>query len=304
MTGAERAGPPGPARVLLLFVDGVGLGPAEPDTNPLAAAELPTFTRLIGGPPTLERAGSGTDRATLFAIDATMDVPGLPQSGTGHAALFTGINAAREFGRHFGPWVPTTLRPLVMERSILRRAVDAGKRVAFANAYPEELSRGGVLRGPVARTGPPLAAYGAGVLVRHADALRAGDAVASEITNGGWRDRLGIRDLPDPTPAEAGRTLARIAGEHDLTLFAHYSTDYIGHRGSFADCVAAIEKVDGFLGGVVDGLAEGGTVVVVSDHGNLEVLGKGHTRNPALGMVVGREVGRGMRIEEVAGFVG
>lgn len=282
-----------PSRILLVFLDGVGLGPADPASNPLAAAELPALTTLLGRPPLAGAGDAGADgveaAGLLLGLDATLGVPGLPQSGTGQTALLTGENAARLFGGHRGPWVPTRLRPLLRRSSMLARAAAAGRAVAFANAYPEELFGDSGARGPAVRAGPPLAALGAGVLNRHTDALRSGDAVASEITNDGWRHRLGRVDLPDPTPAEAGVTLARIAAAHELTLFAHYSTDLVGHRGTAEEAAAAMERLDAFLGGLLAALDPATTVIVVSDHGNLEDTGRSHTRNPALGLVVGPE---------------
>lgn len=280
-----------PSRILLVFLDGVGLGPADPASNPLAAAELPALTTLLGRPPLAGAGDAGADgveaAGLLLGLDATLGVPGLPQSGTGQTALLTGENAARLFGGHRGPWVPTRLRPLLRRSSMLARAAAAGRAVAFANAYPEELFGDSGARGPAVRAGPPLAALGAGVLNRHTDALRSGDAVASEITNDGWRHRLGRVDLPDPTPAEAGVTLARIAAAHELTLFAHYSTDLVGHRGSFREAVAAVERVDAFLGGVLDALPADALLVVTSDHGNLEDVRAEHTLNPALTILAG-----------------
>jgi hypothetical protein len=92
-------------RILFVFLDGVGLGPADEEINPLVAAELPAFRRLAGGhpwsaaTPTLVR-----DRHVFRPIDATLGMPGLPQSGTGQASLFTGVNGARLAGRHYGPY--------------------------------------------------------------------------------------------------------------------------------------------------------------------------------------------------------
>jgi 2,3-bisphosphoglycerate-independent phosphoglycerate mutase len=282
--------------VLFIFVDGVGLGPDHAELNPVAAAQLPVFQSLLGGRRPL--AGSAPfhgARASLVGLDASLGVPGTPQSGTGHATLLTGLDAVRSFGRHHGPWVPTALRPLVAGSSVLARARAAGGRIAFANAYPEELAdrvRSGLagvpprLLGPL-RAGPPLAAIGAGVLTRHTPALERGDAVASEITNDGWIDRLGRTSLPHVSADQAGRNLARIASTHDLTLFAHYTTDHVGHRGSHAEAVAAMERLDQFLGGVLDGLPAHAHLLVASDHGNIEDTGRGHTTNPALGLVVG-----------------
>jgi hypothetical protein len=103
---------------------------------------------------------------------------------------------------------------------------DAGRSVAFANAYPRGWPGP---NGSRRIAGPPLAARGAGVLDRHEEALASGDAVASEIVNDGWRRHLGHVDLPQVTAREAGRNLAAIAGRHDLTLYAHYATDTAGH---------------------------------------------------------------------------
>lgn len=238
-----------------------------------------------------------------FPLDAGLDVEGTPQSGTGQAALLTGEDTARLHGGHFGPWTPVGLRPLVEERSLLRRAVDAGRRVAFANAYPRGWPGP---RGSRRIAAPPLAARGAGVLDRHEEALGRGEAVASEIVNDGWRRHLGHEWLPRPTPEEAGANLARIASGHDLTLYAHYSTDAAGHRADMGEGVRALERVDRFLRGLLDGLGADTLLLVASDHGNIEDVTAGHTRNPALGLArgPGSEAAAGLRdIRAVPGFL-
>jgi hypothetical protein len=209
---------------------------------------------------------------------------GTPQSGTGQVALLTGHNAARIFGRHFGPWTPVKLRPLVEEESLLRRAQDAGLSVAFANAYPRGWPGP---RGGLRIAGPPLAARGAGVLDRHEEALGEGRAVSSEIVNDGWREHLGHEWLPEVTEVEAGRVLASIARSADLTLYAHYATDAAGHRGSMEPAVEALERVDRFLAGVLDELPDDCTLFIASDHGNIEDVGQQHTRNPVFGLASG-----------------
>lgn len=276
------------SRVLFVFIDGVGLGAADPTINPLAAATLPHVQTLLeNGQLVIDNAGWRNATCSLVALDASLGVPGLPQSGTGQTALFTGENAPAAFGRHFGPWVPTSLRSLLSERNLLSRAAAAGKQVAFANAYPEEVftrARGG--RDPL-RAGPPIAALGAGVMNRHTPELLRGDAVASEIINEGWRVHLNRTELPVITAREAGHNLVRIAGQHDLTLFAHYSTDHIGHTGHLDEGIAAIQRVDEFLGGILEAMPQDLEVVLASDHGNLEDVRVGHTTNPAVGLFIG-----------------
>jgi 2,3-bisphosphoglycerate-independent phosphoglycerate mutase len=275
-----------PARILFVFLDGVGVGAADPRTNAFACARLPHLHNLLGGClPVREHLPDGgrleSERAVLVAADATLGVPGRPQSGTGQTSLLTGRNAAELFGRHFGSWVPTTLRPMLMRENLLARTVHAGRGAAFANAHPPGF---GVERRPSA---PALAASAAGLLTRGVAELAAGNAVASSITNERWRAAVGDGAVPDIDAAQAGRTLVRLAMEVELTLFAHYDTDFVGHRGALDEAVAALERVDAFLGGVLDTLPADTLLLIASDHGNVEDTSTGHTLNPVPVIAVG-----------------
>lgn len=297
---ASSGEPHHPLPVLLLFLDGVGIGPADPEVNPFFRATLPNLTSALGGTlPSLDAPSPFGPTGRAFPLDASLGVDGLPQSGTGQIALFTGRNAPALFGSHFGPWPPVRLRPLLREENLLVRARHAGIRVAFANAYPAGWP--GAL--PSRRHAvPPLAALSAGVLSRDLDSLVRGEAVASEILNDGWRRYTGRTDLPDVTAEAAGRTLAGIARGATLTLFAHYHTDHAGHRGGMEGAVRALERVDAFIGGLLE--ASGPSWIVgCSDHGNVEDVRRGHTRNPALGFVfrAGDPPGRPMGREKAAG---
>jgi hypothetical protein len=275
-------------RVLFVFLDGVGIGRADPVGNPFLGARLPVLRGLLGDRlPTLDDPvlhHRGAREAVAFPLDASLGMAGRPQSGTGQTSLLTGVNGAELFGRHFGPWVPVALRPLVEERSVLRRVVDAGRSAVFANAYPREWSR---TRGDRRIAAPPLAARGAGLLTRAQPELAAGEAVSSEIVNDGWRARWPDEDIPSVTAEEAGRVLGRLASGVALTFYAHYSTDTAGHSGSAEESRRALERVDRFLGGVLALLPADHLLLVASDHGNVEELEAGHTLNPALGLLVG-----------------
>src|SRR5688500_9219261 len=196
----------GPKRVLLVFVDGVGLGAPDPLRNPFAVAQAPTIQRLLGGFRLTSDAAvdGGFERpgVALRRLDATLGVGGRPQSGTGQTALLTGTNAAQQLGRHFGPWVHTTLRPILSTHGILGRLRSSGHAVSFANAYPLHhiLSQSLLSRRPTAM---PLAAGFAGVLENDEMALREGRALASSITTEKWRAYVDP-EAPLVTPAEAG----------------------------------------------------------------------------------------------------
>lgn len=268
-----------PGRALLLFLDGIGVGLPDVRRNPVAAARLPVLDALLGGREPLLGSAHSAGRASFRAVDACLGVAGLPQSGTGQTSLLAGVNGAAVLGRHFGPWVHTELREILASENLLSRARRAGRLAAFANAYPSAYlsdTSGRSLRRPAA---PPFAARAAGVLTRDERDLRAGNAVASEIEHGAWRDRLDPH-LPLITPAGAGEVLARIASGSHVTLFAHYATDTVGHSRDHPGAVAALERVDAFLGGLVRSIPDDLLLVVTSDHGNIEDVQAAHTTNP------------------------
>lgn len=278
--------------MLLLFLDGVGLGPAGLD-NPFSTLHLPNLERLAGGAWTDALAEVATPTQVARGIDATLGVEGLPQSGTGQAALFTGINAAALHGAHYGPTPPTTVRDVVRERSVfaqLRAADERGNEpvavddLAFANAYPDRFFEMVEPRGRWTCT--TMAARAAGVRLRRAADLLAGDALAADLTGATWQ-RLFTPDLAVVSPAAAGRRLAEITRRHRFTLFEFFLTDKAGHSRDAGRARSVLLDLDAFVGGLVHALGDR-LLVVTSDHGNLEDLStKSHTRNPVPLLAVG-----------------
>lgn len=275
-----------PAHVTFVFLDGVGLGPAGLD-NPFASLALPQFERLAGGQRWTTHASPVTEPAHLFRpIDATLGMDGLPQSGTGQATLFTGIDCAARAGRHFGPYPHSTSKPVIAEHNLFVRLQEAGRRGAFANAYPDRFFRFAEQRNRWTVT--TLCCVEAGVPLRREADLRAGDALAADLTAAAWPEHLGI-DVPLISEAEAGRRLAHLGLQADLTLFEYYLTDKAGHSRDPDRAAAVLHALDAFFGGLLGTLDPARDLLVVtSDHGNLEDLGtKTHTRNPVPLVAVG-----------------
>ncbi len=268
-------------KILFLFLDGVGIGRKDPGANPFLSARLPALRSLLGGEiPTLHSRSRSSPAGVALPLDATLGVPGLPQSGTGQTALFTGVNAPRLVGRHFGPHPFSTLRPVLQEKNIFRQVIQAGKRPWFSNAFPQRFfdyveqhrSRLSVTT---------LSCHFAGMPLLRADDLRAGRGVSADITNAGWH-ALGYPDIATIDPAEAGRRLVRMTDTHDFVLFEYWRTDYAGHSRSMNEATRVLETFDTMLAGVLETLDRRSTLLVItSDHGNIEDLGtKTHTRNP------------------------
>lgn len=267
--------------VLVVFLDGVGIGPATA-ANPLRDTP-PAFRRLSGGMAWTEPFADVTRPGHVVRrLDATLGVPGLPQSGTGQTALYTGRNAAAIAGRHYGPTPHSATFETLRTDGLWARLLDAGlvpTDLCFANAYPDAFFASVAQRGRW-----PTAARmtrDAGLRFRtHAD-VAAGTGLAADLTADGWRTHFGL-DVPALTPEGAGALLHALARAHRVTLYEFYHTDEAGHTQDPAVAAATLARVDAFLRAVLDRLDPvRDLLVVTSDHGNLEDLSvRTHTTNP------------------------
>lgn len=276
-------------RILMVFVDGVGLGDPDPATNPLVRAETPTLHRLLGGP----LAGRGavrTAEAVLIPLDAQLGVPGLPQSGTGQVALLTGENAPALVGRHVTAYPTQALRSLLETHGLFTRLRRCGIGAVLANAYTPQYFTA-VAERRLRHAAITLNALQAGVRLRDVDDVRQGRALSHDLTNA--RLREWGHTVPLIAPEEAGRILARLVPGQPFTLFEFFQTDLAGH-GRLDDRVGVVERFDRFLGAVLAATdPNDGLVVVTSDHGNLEdERTRGHTRNPVPALLVGTGAAR------------
>ncbi|MBE0642786.1 MAG: alkaline phosphatase family protein [Bacteroidetes bacterium] len=277
-------------RVLLVFLDGLGIGAKDPRRNPLFNARPRFLTSLLGGTlPSLGNRIIESSEAMCVPLDPNLGVRGLPQSGTGQATLYTGINAARIIHQHFGPYLYSTLKPIVEAHSIFAQLKNTGHShpVALANAFPQRFFD--YLEGPRRRIVAGMyAALTAGVRFRDIDDLKNGTAVSTDITAERWK-AIGHPDAPVITPYEAGATLARVADAQTFTLFEYFSTDKAGHEMNSAKANHVLGEVDELLRGIYDHVDRTRTLVIVtSDHGNMEEIGiKTHTRHPVPAILFG-----------------
>ena len=273
--------------ILFIFFDGWGLGAPDPRINPLLTAPMPTLRELFDGKmPTNNNGHYVSARATLVPTDATLGVPGLPQSATGQTTIFTGVNAPREIGEHSGPYPNPALRKILARDNLFMRLTQANRRVTFANAYPpiffERLARNTARRSATAH-----AVSAANVRYRTIDDLRQGDAVSVFVTNRMWVEHGA--NVPLITARDAGRNLARIAQANDFTVFEYFLTDAAGHRARPEFTREILEEVDQLMGGILDELdLSNSLVITTSDHGNIEdSTAKAHNLNPVPTLLIG-----------------
>jgi len=276
VTNPERDGAGTGRRVLLFFIDGIGVGGDDPDTNPFATGEFPVL-RLTTS---LRPDSPSGPPALAHGLDASLGVPGLPQSATGQTSILTGVNAPAAMGRHISGFPGPTLRKILSEHSILKVLREGGLDATFLNAFgPRFFETPETARRLSATT---LATLASGARFRDWTDLAAGRAVVHDLTH--WRMREWGYDLELRTPEEAGAIIAREASRADFSLFEYFETDRAGHdqdRARAMRCLGDLNRaLETVLGGV--DLATT-TVIVASDHGNLEDgTVRTHTTNPAL----------------------
>jgi len=275
--------------IVLLFLDGVGIGKKDADTNPFFRARMPTLAALCGGElPFKPFKKKSTDQAEVIAISATLGVCGLPQSGTGQTAIFTGVNGAKKFGRHFGPYPPSILRQSIEEKNIFSQLKAQGKSVVFANAFPQrffDYTEFGTRRLSVTTLSCRLA----GVPLLAAINLQRDEGISADFVRTQWPE-LGHPEITPIVPRKAGKHLASIVSRHDFTLFEYWLTDHAGHSQKMTFAVEVLERLDEFLADYVESFDPGNTLLmIVSDHGNIEDLStKSHTRNRVPCILVGK----------------
>lgn len=276
-------------RLLFLFLDGVGLGENDPETNPLARAEMPHLQYLLGGRKLLrESAPYLGERAELLALDAGLGVDGLPQSATGQASLLTGKNAPREIGYHYGPKPDPLVTKFLSNGTIFSILKRRGKKVAFLNAYPPGYFEG-IRSGRRLYSAIPMAVTKAGIKLKNQEDLYAGEALSADFTGKGWREHLRIPDAPVFEPYQAGIKLAELAMDLDFAFFEYWLSDYAGHKRNMPAALEVLSTLDGVIGGLAsEWRDEEGLVLITSDHGNMEDMStRRHTSNPVPAVILG-----------------
>lgn len=275
--------------ILLIFVDGVGLGADDPAINPLSAAHTPTLWALANGRKWSNETGrQSSARAEFVPTDPVMGVAGRPQSGTSQAAILTGINVPAQLGYHFGPKPDEATRALLERINLFKTVVESGKTADLINAYPPRLHFD-INRGKTLRSSIQHAAWAAGLPMHTVEDLMSGDAMSEEWTGKAWREFLGYADAPLYTPLEAGRKMVELSRRYDFAFFSHWLTDIIGHRGPFAGGVSLWETIDAVMQGALEVWDDSeGLMILTSDHGNFEDLSHGkHTENLVPTLIIG-----------------
>lgn len=277
-------------RVIFIFIDGAGMGRADAD-NPFFRAEslyLPFWQGAMMLP----------DGTPLTAIDATLGIPGPPQSASGQTALFCGVGAEAIANRHHNGYPDLHLRKIIQGKNLLLGLKKNGVRTQFLNAYPvfhdffssDHIRINADGRFWFSESFPPrfkkMISVTSCMLLASGQnpfgeaAIRSGRALYQDYSN-----RLLISQglkLPEYSPAQAAEIIATAAKECEFSLYEYFQTDVYAHRRSYAECVDLIRDLDTLVGSLISRLdPKRDTLVLTSDHGNLEEFHlRGHSRSP------------------------
>jgi hypothetical protein len=276
-------------KFLFLFMDGVGLGEDDAEQNPFVKNELPNFKKLLGGHTLIAKnLPAESDRATAIGIDPNLGVEGLPQSATGQGSLITGKNIPQLVGEHYGPKPNKPVAAIIKEANLFSLLSERGYKAAQLNAYPEGYFQG-IESGKRLFSAIPLGVTSAGIALKTAEDLNAGEAFSADFTGLGWREQLGYKESPLSSAYEAGLRLAKVASSYDLAFFEFWVSDYAGHHQDHEAATQLLENFDAMLSGLLEGWDdEAGLILITSDHGNIENLEtRRHTDNQVPAIVIG-----------------
>jgi len=279
----------GNPRFVFLFFDGVGLNPNH-KANPFAAANC-RFLPFHQPSPKLP------DGTPVTAVDALLGVGGIPQSASGQATLYTGINIPARWG-HRGSYPGSGLRRVLYRDNLLKSLSNCGRKAVFFNAYPHysqlfspphlELTADGQFhfsadfpqqfRRRLSTTTCMM--LSSGMKPRNEEDIRQGTALYQDFSNLSLI-RLGL-EMPEYSPEQAADIIANNAAGVDFLLFEYFQTDIFAHRKTFPECVDLVRRLDKLVGRLLEQMdPKKDILILTSDHGNLEDCSlRSHTRNP------------------------
>lgn len=272
--------------VIYLFIDGIGIGPEDPSTNPFSryATSVLSVCSAHG------RADALASDFLLVDLDAAMGVEGLPQSATGQTSLWTGVNAAALLGHHLTGFPGPRLRTVIEEHSIIKKFKNEGLPATLLNAYSEKFLLK-LERMPRFASASTYTQKASGQPLFTLADLEAGRALYMDITHQimhqyypETKDRFPVVDA-----RTRGADLVRIAQDYELVIFEYFLSDKAGHSQDFDAAQFVIESLESFIQGICEAMSVDDTLIISSDHGNLEDLStKTHTHHRVPLLVYGR----------------
>jgi len=253
--------------VLLFFIDGLGIGTRGPH-NPLDNLEAVPLAVFQNEEPQPFLDG------IVIPTDARLGIEGRPQSASGQTTILTGVNAPAAVGYHKQGFPNKALLEIINNHSIFKQLSQSGvKPITFANAYTSRFFD----ERPRWVSATTAAVEAAGMKFRTIEDLRNDAAVFMDYTNRILIERG--EDVNERTEREAAVVLAKLGSQHRFTLYEYFITDKAGHSQDMALAQKVLESLALFIRELLNLVdLERTTVILTSDHGNIEDLSsRNHT---------------------------
>jgi 2,3-bisphosphoglycerate-independent phosphoglycerate mutase len=260
--------------VLLIFIDGLGIGVNDPEINPCLDLDIQLFSIYYQNKNVFSVPGDGF----CYPTDTTLGIEGLPQSATGTATLLTGVNCAQELKRHVPGFPNNQLTEIIRKESILKKVNQKGLSSTFINAYRplffklKESTKWRLSTTTVANLAAGNSFYSLPDIQKHI-------SIYHDYTNKSLIDR-GFT-VPIFSDREAAKILAAALEKFNLVVYEYFLTDRAGHTQDREKAIQAMVQIEKLILRLIDILDfREKLLIAASDHGNIEDLSvKTHTRN-------------------------
>ncbi|BDA79508.1 metalloenzyme [Leptospira kobayashii] len=282
--------------IFYTFLDGIGLGKYDPETNPFSKFAEGFLSPLGGKSQTDAKLPKLANTLHYVRTDAHMGIPGLPQSATGQTALWTGVNGPGTLGRHVSGFPTITLRKIIAKYSMIKILSENNIKADFLNCFTDHYLRH-VQEKPKLVSASTLIQLASDRPLKTMDDLRNGKGLYMDLTHEILRD-FAAESLPkdDPLlqlrdPKTLGNSVFSMFGDYGLTIYEYFLTDKVGHAQDWEKAEKIIHTLEAFFYGILESIdPEKDLLIVVSDHGNMEDLSqKNHTENPVATILYGKD---------------
>ena len=278
-------------KLIFIFFDGVGIG-EKLQSNPFYVAKteyLPFFKNGVLPDPM---------HTPVKAVDAQLGIEGIPMSATGQTTLFTGVNVPAMLNEHRESYPNKLMRKIIKEKNLFSLLRKNNVTPRFINVFPSTAhlfspehidigDDGEFYLSPLFREQHkyPISVTTCMMVANNmipfgiADILKE-QALFHDFSNQSLDGKE--QNPPRFTPEKAAEILYKVSRNYDLLLYEYFLTDFCGHGFNFSECIELVMQINRLVKRLVSLLdKENDTLLITSDHGNLEdCTTQLHTNNP------------------------
>ena len=265
-------------KIIYLFIDGIGLGKNDLNTNPFTKYAQSYLSVLGGVKSKLELR----EKWYCIPTDPNLGVKGIAQSATGQCSLWTGVNGPLSMGFHKTGFPGPTLIEIINKFSIIKIFKEQGLNATLLNAYsPVYLDY--LLKRPRYRSVSSHLQLASGQKLLTFEDLKKNKAIYMDYTLEFLKNYYpDFANEFEIIKAEvSGKRIVELVQNYDLVIHEFFLSDKAGHKKNWELAKWCIETIEKMLNGLIENLDTSRELLLItSDHGNMEDLSiETHTQN-------------------------